>query len=332
MCPAKAAPEPVLGAREVVCSALPADASHEPVELSIEQGRELLDFCQLVRIIPLVRTALAKGRIAVPDEVEALLRERHRHVMSTALRIEAALVEVGGMLDDEGVDFRVLKGLATGHIDYPSPSMRQIGDADLLIPNEHRELVERLLVDRGLSKRPERRLWESELEHATTYYLGDVEIDVHHRLLRRGPGHALRTIDFFAEPVFFPVGGRQFPALSRPHRYLHAAGHIVTSPGAMRRWSSYADALLLRIDCDVTGLPSPARDLIALAERRVAAIQGEPLPSLPDRSMMTWAYGGSERHLIREHLAEVFARGARTALRNQVSWITLPIQERTRRR
>ena len=53
--------------------------------------------------------------------------------MQSCVQLERVLLETVAELDALGAEFRVLKGTAVAHLDYPDPSWRGFGDIDLLV-------------------------------------------------------------------------------------------------------------------------------------------------------------------------------------------------------
>ena len=77
--------------------------------------------------------------------------------MQSCVQLERVLLETVAELDALGAEFRVLKGTAVAHLDYPDPSWRGFGDVDLLVQSDDYEaVVERLVATSGRAAGPPR--------------------------------------------------------------------------------------------------------------------------------------------------------------------------------
>ncbi|MEO0493043.1 MAG: nucleotidyltransferase family protein [Actinomycetota bacterium] len=211
---------------------------------------------------PLVRRYLSDHRLwltipldAVGDAVRPEVRHRRVAIAAMQLRLRAAAAKVLEHLDALQIESRVLKGLATGELDFPDPLLRQTGDVDLAVPPDRLDDAVAALRDAGYRDREEP--FSSHLRYGWTLTAPDgVEIDLHTRLSRRSPlGDQL-----------FRDRGEPLPslggvALSAPQRLVHASGHFMISPPGTRRLNGLLDVTRL--------LDRPGIDLDAA--RRFAA-------------------------------------------------------------
>ena len=105
----------------------------EPIRL--ESFPELLDLAESQRMLPWVSAAATQNLLedVSPEELEAL-KSRTLASIQTTLAAHAAAARVVARLADIGVtDVRVLKGCATGYLDYSPLSRRFSSDVDLLV-------------------------------------------------------------------------------------------------------------------------------------------------------------------------------------------------------
>lgn len=202
------------------------------------------------RVVPLLHHFVAEHPAAVSVEQRAQLHRAQGDAMASAVTVEHHLLEVAGMLESAGIDFAVLKGIATAHLDYPDPTWRQFGDADVLVHPQSlaatRELLERCGWRQGyaLPRHHER------FTHAVTFVRAGVELDLHQRIGHRALGLAVPTADLLEHRVPFEIAGRRLFALSSADRLIHAAIHERTSRGSTKRLSSVADvAVLAQMHC-----------------------------------------------------------------------------------
>ena len=253
-----------------------------------------------------------------------------------SLRCERALLAAIEVLTSMGVDYRVLKGLATAHLDYASPGLRQIGDVDVLVDAaDHAAVIARLKTEgyvhiRGGDPGP------FEL-YKSNYLVGpddSIELDLHHRLFR----HGRRATDLWARPVEFHVAGTPVLALPRPWRLVHAAAHAMFSGGGTSRLSMHLDsARILLTEPAVLGEALEIagtldlRQLVLSGIRRSCALAGVPelaedRPFGARRSgardrIAVWAFDHPDRHVLREQVSILLGLTPRQALRWTTAWL-----------
>ncbi len=156
------------------------------------------------------------------------------------LRLRAVADEVVQCLSAAGIECRVLKGLATGALDYDRRALRYTGDVDLYVPVEVIEDAAALLVRSGSVMRPGERLPAMLEKGPTLVHPSGVEIDLHYRLSIVVP--AADSSVLLADGVEFDGG---LVALPTELRLLHAAIHGLTSRIDDRRLSSVADVVAI---------------------------------------------------------------------------------------
>ena len=209
-----------------------------------------LDHVQRHRIVPLVRSDwVDRGLVSE-------FRKDQRSVAVVQLKLLAELNRVLELFEQEGIESRVLKGLATGDLDYPRPGMRQTGDIDLLVDPDDLQMVDEVLVGGGELRRQRfARHFDPYLNRGMTYVgRAGVEVDVHTQLTAYGQQDIRQLMR----------NGQRLKALPgfalRPElRVLHAAGHVFWSPYGTRRLSGLVDVL-------VTLEPAEAPTVVAEAQ------------------------------------------------------------------
>ena len=187
--------------------------------------------------------AIAAGALAVTPSQQDQACGAHRAAMSLTLVLERELLELDARLHDAGVDHRVVKGVATAHLDEPDPSARAFGDVDLLVPTSSMAAAVAVVEAAGGTRRhPEPRPgFDARFSKGVSFrFTRNVEIDLH-RTLAPGPFGLLIDLDELlagAEP--FPIGPHQLLALDRAGRFLHACYHAVLGD-ALPRLTSLRD-------------------------------------------------------------------------------------------
>jgi hypothetical protein len=279
------------------------------VPLARDGWRTLLAGARLQRMTGLLVQAIDDGALPAtsPQVVEAT--DLHVGAMSTVLALERALVEVAEVLSGHEVPFRVLKGAASSHLDYPDASLRSFQDIDLLVPGERTDEAVALLLDAGFERRypSPRPGFDARFGKAVTLVAGSgVEVDLH-RTFALGPfGQRIRLTDLWdSPPVVFPLAGVRLEALDAELRLLHAAYHSALGdfPPRLVPMRDLAQ-LALRADVDFNRVRSLAAGwqgeaVLAHAVRRAwATLEIADLTSLS-----TWADGYRSRDRDERDLA-----------------------------
>ncbi|MFW6041801.1 MAG: nucleotidyltransferase family protein, partial [Guyparkeria sp.] len=204
-------------------------ASSSP--LPDDTWRDLLHRARSERIVALLARAVRDGLVHATDAQTAEVVDLDMQAMAGVLTLEATLLRVADLLDEAGVPFRVLKGLAVVHLDYPDPALREFGDLDLLIRPADLDRTIALLAQHGYARRfPEprpgfdRRFTKS----VSVIGPGGLELDLHRTFAPGGSGLRVQLDGLWDAPVtWFTVAGRALPALGPEERLIHACYHAM---------------------------------------------------------------------------------------------------------
>ncbi len=255
------------------------------------------------------------------------------------LRAESAAARVVDVLEAAGIPSRVLKGVAVAQIDYPDPSMRTMADADLLVPVEAFEEASAAIQRAGhrLMLPAPHGWWQ--IHHAATFVVDGTEVDLHHRLLPRGAGHAAGRLGLFDDPDPILIAGRPASALPGPLRLLQAAGQNVLVSEAGRRLASDIDVLLLDEHRESAlamarwcGLDGRIRSGFRRADELIDRPSASPQPGSGWRgALLDRAYAEPVGSVLRETVADVALAPPSTTLRTLASAI-VPDEQYLRRR
>lgn len=181
------------------------------------------------KLIGVAAAALIEGGLVLRDTDHAAVAEAHEAAMRESLLLEEMLLEAVGVLDQAGVDHRVLKGTALAHLIHDDPSDRSFGDNDLLLSPQQIDDGVAALVAAGavrpvppLSGSFDRRFAKS----VTLRWRGGTELDVH-RTLAPGPfGLLIDLGDLARDPVEFLLAGRALLTFPNDRHLLHGAMHV----------------------------------------------------------------------------------------------------------
>lgn len=292
-----------------------------PVEPTAHDWERWVDLAMHHRVLPLLHSAANRHDWGLlPEHVEQA-DAIQLDAMTVAVRIEHDLLMVADLLGQAEVEFVVLKGLATAHLDFAAPTLRQFADADILVPSADLPRAVELLSRQGWHTPYALPRGHDEFAHAITMRNDNrSEIDIHRRLAHRGLGELVPTQPLFEHRVHYSIAGRDLWALSQPDRLIHAAIHAMGSQGSYRRLSALVDVLVLATGC------SPSADLVLeradrwrvmpIAAAAVNAAYSTAQLPLPERwesalrrrperrdRLVEFAYLSSRRHPLAEELA-----------------------------
>lgn len=282
------------------------------------------DEVDVALLTPSVRRALAYHRVA-----SLVLPESRRIAAMVRLKLLAELANVHALFRPAGIETRVLKGLATAALDYPTGLVRHTGDVDLLVrPEAVGEATDMLLAD-GYTRLPLPVLGRLFDKGVTLLSPGGVQVDLHTRLNR----YVEASPDLlFSNPNQLPDSlGFAFPV---ELRLVHAASHLLLTPPGLRRLSGFVDmsvildrqtpnlgeTLRLARRLNVEAVTGAALKLEAVVSGRTASFDGWQAPSFLERA----AFVRHERNLAAEHTYAVAQLSGTDRMRYLVAWTPSP--------
>jgi hypothetical protein len=219
-------PEQIVGA--VAAYGLPGAPPLPTEALDDQAWRAVFDLATRDRLTPLLAGAVADGALPASTRQAEQATAAHEQSMRLCVLLERALLETGTRFDASGIMYRVLKGPAVAHLDYPDPAQRAFGDVDVLVASSAYDSALEVLSEAGAHRRFTEvrsgfdRRWG---KGACLVAADGTQIDVH-RTFVAGPFGLTIDLDELlrtTEPV--TIGGRRVSALDRPGRFLHACFH-----------------------------------------------------------------------------------------------------------
>ena len=246
------------------------------------------------RITGLLVSAILYQALPATTEQAEEAQLAHRASMVTALALEASLVKTALLLEEAGIDYRVLKGTGVAHLDYPFPWLRSFGDIDLLVRSAQYDDAVKTLVATGHRRRfPEprpgfdRRFGKGSCLVSPAGY----EVDLH-RTFAMGPyGLLVDLDDLWHRSSTFELAGRVFHALGPEERFLHACFHAAlgNDPPRLAPLRDVAQMHLARpLDVDLTRHLSASWKADAVVARAVQ-LSEEFLALTSDTPLSRWA-------------------------------------------
>jgi hypothetical protein len=200
----------------------------EPIDLVGIAG--LAALAESHRMTGVVLAALDDGAAtSVPDGLIDDLADRHLRLLQQSMMAEADLVFVARLFHDAGIEFRVLKGCATAHLDYPDPALRLTSDVDVLVRRGQLDAATEVLrpyVDHRFTSPDRASGWTAAYGKDRTMRLktgGWIDL---HQMLRSGYyGLSVESDELFDAGRPFVVGGTRVLGLSDHLRLVHSMLH-----------------------------------------------------------------------------------------------------------
>jgi hypothetical protein len=244
-------------------------------------------------LVGLLAAAYEDGAVRLTDEQAEDVADYHLTAAMTAVEVEATLVEMLALLELHDLPVRMLKGVASAHLDYPDPSWRTFNDVDLLVRGADLDRLVHLLTIAGHPRElPERRRGFDRRfgKDVTVYGPNLVQLDLHRTFAVGVFGLRQRLDDLWADSTPFVLGGRTVHALVPVDRFLHAcfAASLVDESPRAALLRDVAQ-LLSRSDLDADAVIG--RATAWRCEPVVSAavdIAGRALGALPPSPIVTW--------------------------------------------
>ena len=137
--------------------------------------RGILNFCIAHHILGLIYGALEKVDYIAEDEEFAEIKKKYDMLAYVNLRQTLDLQRIGEIFNKNGIDYMPLKGAVLKTI-YPSPTMRIMGDIDILIRESERDKVIALMQENGYN-------FVKESDHELVFGYTPACIELHKRLI-----------------------------------------------------------------------------------------------------------------------------------------------------
>lgn len=224
---------PVTRARQVLVRAIgfTPQSSNSQLRLSHETANQLVAQARSQRVLGPLASALERGVVELPDDVRQRALNAHEAALWWCLELEHRLIEVRRQFQAAGgVDHLVVKGPAVAHLDAPDPACRTFADIDLLVASRHLDQAVSILIEMGAVRtNPARRPGFDQrfVKGIGTTFDDGVGVDLHRTLCGGAHGFRIPIERMFASAEPFDIGGHQFLAPGRVHRFLHACYHAV---------------------------------------------------------------------------------------------------------
>lgn len=242
-----------------------------PILVTAAEKDLVLHRARFDRLTGFLATAVLDGVVTTDDEsLAAALWQQWHDELLTCVRLEALAVRTAELLDGASITWRLTKGAALAHLDYPDPAARTFGDIDLVIHPCDWSNAFRLLMASGY-RREAATLpggYDERYGKGATLATADrLEVDLHRRFAVGRFGVTARMEEVFASSDAFPLAGRTVSALDPAGRLLHACFHAAL--GGFRGLRAFRDVAQLIL---IAGADWQATYSIARAWRAEAVV------------------------------------------------------------
>ncbi len=213
-----------------------------PVALTAETDGRWQMIARIDRLGGLMSSAIDAGDIVADDgAIERVVDIWHQQLVASVV-VEALVVRTGEVLDDAGVTWRLTKGAAVAHLDYPDPALRPFGDADVLVHPMDWDRAIDALISAGCRRQVSEVNpgWDSRFGKGATLNSPEgLEVDLHRRFAIGRFGVRSRMADLYGVGNSIELAGRSIPTLDGPGRLLHSCHHAAL--GGFRHYRAHRD-------------------------------------------------------------------------------------------
>lgn len=263
-----------------------------PAKLEHDEAQRVVALARHDHLTGFLAAAVMAGEVIVDDEVAAAISTSWHEELMACVVLEALAVRTGAILDAGDIRWRLTKGAALAHLDYPDPSLRTFGDVDLIVhPDDWLQSLK--VLQAGGLRRDAASLGDNYDRKfgkgATLTTADELQIDLHRRFAIGRFGVTSRTEDLFRQTCSVSLAGRSIPVLTPEHRLLHACYHA--SLGGFRRLRAFRDVaqLILVTGADWAETVEAAKRWKAEAVVAAAVLETWALLGLADLAVHDWA-------------------------------------------
>lgn len=233
-----------------------------PVEIADNDAARLVGLAQHDHLSGFLAESLLDGALTASEQTGQMIHRNWHQELMSCVRLEALVVRAASMLDGGGVRWRLTKGAAVAHLDYPDPTVRTFGDVDIIVhPLDWVQAVESL-EGGGLRREAPSLGWEYDRRYgkgATLVTDARLQVDLHRRFAIGRFGVTSKMEDLFEGGETISLASREIPVLNAEQRLLHACFHATL--GGFRRLRAFRDVaqMILVTKVDWTATLSIAR-------------------------------------------------------------------------
>lgn len=214
-----------------------------PVDLPADVAGRVLARARFDRLSGFLAAAVSDGAVTTGSEsLRATLWQQWHDELLTCVRLEALAVRTADLLDAAGITWRLTKGAALAHLDYPDPAVRTFGDVDVVVHPAHWSAACQSLSAAGYRREAPALPGNYDARYgkgATLSAPDGLQIDLHRRFAVGRFGVRATMEMVFDSGGAVELGGRPMPVLDPAGRLLHACFHAAL--GGFRRLRAFRD-------------------------------------------------------------------------------------------
>jgi hypothetical protein len=216
-----------------------------PVEATAAEA--VLARARFDRLSGFLAAAVLAGAVQADDDsVWSPLWQQWHEELLACVRLEALVVRTAELLDRAGIRWRLTKGAALAHLDYPEPSVRTFGDVDIIVHPSDWSAAFTVLTTSGYRREAPTlpcRYDDRYGKGATLTTEDGFEIDLHRRFAIGRFGVTAKMEALFTSSDTLVLADRDIPVLDTSGRLLHACFHAAL--GGFRGWRAFRDVAQL---------------------------------------------------------------------------------------
>jgi putative nucleotidyltransferase-like protein len=216
------------------------------VALDPEAADHVVERARFHHLTGFLAAAMLDGLVIADDDVSSSVWKQWHAELLACVRLEALAVRTAELLDAAGIDWRLTKGAALAHSDYPDPSLRTFGDVDLVVHPADWLAAFHLLLANGYRREAPTLPGNHDDRYgkgATLTALDGLEVDLHRRFAIGRFGVRAEMEVVFGSSAAIELAGRTIPVLDPAGRLLHACFHAVL--GGFQRLRGFRDVAQL---------------------------------------------------------------------------------------
>ena len=216
-----------------------------PEDISIDWKAFITEAYSQTVSLPLF-DVLSQLQQQIPEEAYQKLFEQARRFTACNMRIEHAQAQLVGVLEQINCPYVILKG-ETAAADYPVPELRQLGDVDFLVPEEHMAAITEKMQALGYQ-----HSWEPGDYHQVLEKTGTC-LEMHMEVAGMPKGDTRQIAEAFFGDIYessrlLDRGFGSFRGPGQAHHgmilLLHMQHHVVTKGMGLRHimdWACFVD-------------------------------------------------------------------------------------------
>jgi hypothetical protein len=224
----------------------------DPIIVDSWRAARVLELAAFDRLDGFLAVAAAEGVVVLDAKTTGALTEQWHAALRAAVSLEAVVVRTAAVLDASEVRYRLTKGAAVAHLDYPDPAVRTFGDVDLVVHPEDWTAALGSLEGAGYHRKAVEIPYDFDRRYGKGATLLDphgYEVDLHRRFAIGRYGVTSLMADVFGGADCIELAGRRVAVLTPEYRLLHACYHAAL--GGFRRLRAFRDVAQLVL---VTGV------------------------------------------------------------------------------